>query len=48
MGAQQDRINLDPDRGLVAIHADGALDLARIAVDKLIEKERSPASQAAE
>ncbi len=47
MGAQQGRIDLDPDRGLVAIHADGVLALARMAVDRLIEKER-PASQAAE
>lgn len=48
MGAQQDRIDLDPDRGLVAIHADGALSLARIAIGKLIDKEQNQVSQAAE
>jgi vanillate O-demethylase monooxygenase subunit len=48
MGAQQDRINLDPDRGLVAIHADSALSLARLAIGRLIEKERTQVSQAAE
>ncbi len=48
MGVQQDRINLDPDRGLVAIHADSALALGRIAVGKMLEKEQVQVSQAAE
>jgi phenylpropionate dioxygenase-like ring-hydroxylating dioxygenase large terminal subunit len=48
MGAQQDRINLDPDRELVSIHADSALALARVAIANMVERERSQVSQAAE
>jgi len=48
MAAQQERIDLDPDRGLVAIHADSALALGRIAIGKLLEKEQNQVSQAAE
>ena len=48
MEAQQERIALDQTRPLVEIHADGALALARIALGRLIEAERTPVSQAAE
>jgi vanillate O-demethylase monooxygenase subunit len=48
MEAQQDRINLNPDRDLVEIHADGALALARLALDKIIAEDREQMAQAAE
>ena len=48
MEAQQERIDLDPDRELVGIHADSALALARIALGRMIEKEQTQVSQAAE
>ena len=48
MEAQQERIDLDPGRKLVAIHADSALAQARIALGKLIEAEQAQMSQAAE
>ena len=48
MEAQQRRIDLDPGRGLVAIHSDGALALARIAIDRMIEKDQAHLTQAAE
>ena len=39
MEAQQERLNLDPERELVAIRADRALILARKAIRRLIEAE---------
>ncbi len=48
MEAQQERIDLDPARPLVEIHADGALALARIALGRLIEAEQAQLGQAAE
>ena len=48
MEAQQRRIDLDPARGLVAIHSDSALALARIAIDRMIEKDQARIAQAAE
>jgi vanillate O-demethylase monooxygenase subunit len=48
MEAQQDRINLNPDRDLVEIHADGALSLARLSLDKIIEQDVAQMAQAAE
>jgi vanillate O-demethylase monooxygenase subunit len=48
MEAQQDRINLNPDRDLVEIHADGALALARLALDKIIIEDQEQMAQAAE
>jgi len=48
MEAQQARIDLDPTRPLVEIHADGALALARIGIGKMIEAEQAQVSQAAE
>ena len=48
MELQQQRIDLDPDRDLVEIHADGALSLARIALDKMVANDQPAVSQAAE
>ena len=48
MEVQQERINLDPQRDLVEIHADGALSLARLSLDKIIERDNTAMSQAAE
>ena len=48
MEAQQDRINLNPERDLVEIHADSALSLARLALDKIIAEDQSHMAQAAE
>ena len=48
MEAQQNRINLDPGRELVAIPADKTLYLARKALRKLIDAEDAPAAAAAE
>jgi vanillate O-demethylase monooxygenase subunit len=48
MEAQQARINLNPDRDLVEIHADGALALARLALDKIIAEDQEQMAQAAE
>ena len=48
MEAQQERLDLDPDRSLVPINADGALALARIAIDRLIAQEQATVAQAAE
>ena len=48
MEAQQDRINLNPDRDLVEIHADGALSLARLSLDNIIEQDVAQMAQAAE
>ena len=48
MEAQQERLDLDPDRSLVPIHADSALALARIAIDRMIEQEQTTVAQAAE
>ena len=48
MEAQQARIDLDPARPLVEIHADRALALARISLAKLIEAEQARPAQAAE
>lgn len=48
MEAQQARVNLDPGRELVGIHADGALALARLALDRLVEEDRSAVAMAAE
>ena len=39
MEAQQERIDLDPTRPLVEIHADSALSLARISLGEMIEAE---------
>jgi vanillate O-demethylase monooxygenase subunit len=48
MEAQQERIDLNPERALVGIQADGALALARIAIDRLIQKDQAQMAQAAE
>ena len=48
MEAQQERINLNPDRDLVEIHADGALALARLSLDKLVAADQATMAQAAE
>lgn len=48
MEAQQARIDLDPERDLVEIHADGALALARIALDKMIAEDQAQMAKAAE
>ncbi|MEK9646756.1 MAG: hypothetical protein VW547_14560, partial [Alphaproteobacteria bacterium] len=48
MEVQQDRINIEPDRDLVEIHADSALALARLSLDKLIEEDEAAMAQAAE
>ena len=48
MEAQQERIDLDPARPLVEIHADSALALARISLNEMIEAEQAQVSQAAE
>ena len=48
MEAQQERINLNPDRDLVEIHADSALSLARLSLDNLIADDQSHMAQAAE
>ena len=48
MEAQQERINLNPDRELVEIHADSALSLARLSLDNLIADDQSHMAQAAE
>jgi len=48
MEAQQDRIDLDPERDLVEIHADSALALARIALDEMIAEDQAAVAQAAE
>ena len=48
MEAQQERINLDPDRPLVEIHADGALSLARMSLANLIAEDGAVHAQAAE
>ena len=48
MEAQQERIDLDPTRPLVEIHADSALALARISLQEMIAAEQAQMSQAAE
>ncbi len=48
MEAQQARIDLDPERDLVEIHADGALALARVALDKMIAEDQALVAKAAE
>ena len=48
MEAQQARVNLDPERALVGIHADSALSLARLSLSKLIEEDRNMMAVAAE
>ena len=48
MEAHQVRVNLDPDRDLVEIHADSALSLARLSLDKLIARDGAAYAQAAE
>ncbi len=48
MEAQQERIDLNPDRDLVEIHADGALALARLSLDKLVAADQATMAQAAE
>ncbi len=48
MEAQQARVNLDPERALVGIHADSALSLARLSLAKLIEEDRNMMAVAAE
>ncbi len=48
MEAQQTRVNLDPERALVGIHADSALSLARLSLAKLIEEDRNIMAVAAE
>ena len=48
MEAQQERINLNPDRDLVEIHADGALALARLSLDNLVAQDQAQMAQAAE
>lgn len=48
MEAQQERVNLDPDRDLVEIHADGALALARLSLDRMIAADGRRMAQAAE
>ena len=48
MEAQQERIDLNPDRDLVEIHADSALSLARLSLDNLIADDQSHMAQAAE
>lgn len=48
MEAQQSRIDLDPDRELVGIRADGALALARIALARMLAAETAGMAQAAE
>lgn len=48
MEVQQERINLDPQRDLVEIHADGALSLARLSLDNIIERDNAAMAQAAE
>ena len=48
MEAQQERINLNPDRDLVEIHADSVLALARLSLDELVEQDNQTVAQAAE
>ncbi len=48
MEAQQARVNLDPERELVGIHADSALSLARLSLDRMIEEDRNAVAMAAE
>ena len=48
MEAQQERINLNPDRDLVEIHADSVLALARISLDEMIEQDDLQMAHAAE
>ena len=48
MEAQQERINLNPDRDLVEIHADSVLALARLSLDELVEQDNAQMAQAAE
>ena len=48
MEAQQARIDRDPSRPLVEIHADSALTLARISLGEMIEAEQARMGQAAE
>lgn len=48
MEAQQERIDLDPERDLVEIHADSALALARLSLDKMIAEDEASMAQAAE
>ena len=48
MEAQQSRIDLDPTRPLVEIHADSALAVARIALGQMIDAEQVQMRQAAE
>ncbi len=48
MEAQQQRIDLDPERDLVEIRADSALALARIALDKIVAEDQAIVAQAAE
>ena len=48
MEAQQERINLNPDRDLVEIHADSVLALARLSLDELVEQDNQMMAQAAE
>ena len=48
MEAQQERINLNPERDLVEIHADSVLALARLSLDELVEQDNAQMAQAAE
>ena len=48
MEAQQERINLNPDRDLVEIHADSVLALARLSLDEMVEQDNQLMAQAAE
>ena len=48
MEAQQGRIDLDPERDLVEIHADSALSLARIAADRMVAADQAAVAEAAE
>ena len=48
MEAQQERINLDPERPLVEIHADSALSLARLSLANMIAQDGAVHAQAAE
>ncbi len=48
MEAQQERVNLDPERDLVEIHADSALSLARLSLRKMIAEDTMPTAQAAQ
>jgi vanillate O-demethylase monooxygenase subunit len=48
MEAQQSRVNLNPDRELMHIKADGVLTIARQKIRQMIEAEQAIARQAAE